>query len=354
MESLMRVFAVFLTTLLMNSVAYSQLRTIELPANKGWQHAGSGIILTKKLSDLSRESLQDYGKEELDIAAQFYSEDHATNATLYIFRPAVNRAQIWFEQSRGQIELTDKYGLNGQKIDANPETFAIGTNANPVGLKIIYPTNSNGYISTSLAIVPVGEWLFALRLSSKKLNAAAMHDEMDSVIKAVRFPSNLPDAPTAKPIEMCATPLKFEDAKIVKSDGHSEAMESLIGAGLSAQLKNKHAEQPVQPIEYCKDQSSTLLNGIYRANASDISYVMAHGDAGISTNVGLSILGQLLKDKKQRYSVTHERLDQSIVYPSFDKLPSPAQVNALISNGSPLSRTIRGSNTTTIYMPATK
>lgn len=332
----------------MGAAAPAEARTIDIPATAGWKHAGSGTVLRREIAGLVRESLSDSGESELDVSAQFRSRDQSTLATIYIFRPANNSAPIWFDRSRTMIEQGDMFGMKGRSVDIQPSALDAAAPSATSGLKIVYPVSAGNFRSTALALVPAGEWILAVRITSSTLDAPGLEAKLNAILTGIGWATNIAQAPATEPVQPCADPLKFGKAKLLPPSLGNALMDAVAGIAAAKSDTDSSPAKPAPPAVYCKDPASTMNYGIYRANAESNAYVMAAGDAGISVLVGRTIsLGS-----GPRYSVIVQQLDSDLSYPSFSRLPSPDQVWHLINEASPLSATARNGNGTQIHLPS--
>jgi|CXWL01.1.fsa_nt_gi hypothetical protein len=329
-------------------VAPAEARTIDIPATAGWKHAGSGTVLRREIAGFARESLSDSGDRELDVSAQFRSQDQSTLATIYIFRPANNSAPIWFDRSRTMIEQGDMFGMKGRSVDIRPSALDAAASSTVSGLKIVYPVSAGNFRSTALALVPAGEWILAVRITSSTLDAPSLDAKLNAVVAGIGWAANIAQAPASEPVQPCADPLKFGKAKLLPPSLGNALIDAVAGMATAKSDADNSPAKPAPLAVYCKDPASTMNYGIYRANAESDAYVMAAGDAGISVLVGPTIsLGS-----GPRYSVVVQKLDSDLSYPSFSRLPSPDQVWHLINEARPLSSTTRNGNGTQIHLPS--
>ena len=339
----MRIVTVLTALLLATTPAVA--RDLEVPPDKGWQHAASGIILTAKLAGLSRTELTDSGNDERDVIADFANADRSTIATIYIFHPGTMSVPIWFDRAQTALELKSVYG-GVKPAAATPAAFAPPGSSVTAGLRATYTPAHGPYRATALAIAPVGEWLVAVRLSSKTLNPVTIDPALTDILTAIRWPRTADTPPIAAPVEPCATALLFTKAKLVQPD----MMQALLGS-LTAGVAQKN---PVAPQTWCRDATKqTLAYGVYRAVGTSDGYTLAIADSGRTASVYKAFS---LPDQPSTggYAVSFNDLDGSIAtYPSFATLPQPDQVAGLVLRGPASTRTTRknGDTTVTIGLP---
>ncbi len=83
-------------------------RDLAVPADKGWGHAQTGLVLMPEIAGFPRTKIEDYGERELDIVAHYENVAFDTFATIYLFRPALMSVPVWFDRSSTQVELASR------------------------------------------------------------------------------------------------------------------------------------------------------------------------------------------------------------------------------------------------------
>lgn len=307
-------------------------RKLPVSDTQGWQHAQTGLILMPGIAGLHRTELRDFGDSELDIIAQYDDPSGDTEASLYLFRPALQSVPIWFDRAVTTLGNHDIYGgvtplaplgafarPGGMVADSLRETFV------PVK-----PT----YKATALAVIPVGAWLVLIRLSGKTLEPAALDKLLTQIITGLRFADPVAANPAAVPVAACTTTIAFKHAKLKKPN----MTDAILGATLATMTPDdveKSGGTVSPPPVWCRDSTVGNDYAVYRQNDGSPAYVMALGDAGRTIGVSGSIAA--LIDKKAGFSVTFNDLDKSLIYPSYNALPEPAQVFDMIRHQKPLS-----------------
>jgi hypothetical protein len=304
-------------------------RDLAVPADKGWKHAESGLILTPQLAGLSRTALTDATQTEHDVAAQYETADKSVFATLYLFHPAIADVSLWFDRSQTALETRDAF-RNAAPATADPVAFAIGGATAASSLRQIYATPAGQYRSTALAVMPSGEWIVSLRMSAKTLTADQLDARLRQFVAAIRWPAVIPNAaPAATRMKRCATALTFGKAKPVKPDG-ADLLMSLMGSSLAA--TKSPAAAPAPRRSWCREGEPRPEYGVYRSDSGSNGYVLGLHDAGRVVTVYPSLMGQI--NKSGSYAVTLEDLDGTVsAFQSFTALPSPKQVWTFIESG---------------------
>ncbi|AJP74100.1 hypothetical protein TS85_23370 [Sphingomonas hengshuiensis] len=129
-------------------------RVLEVPATAGWKHAETGVILRAALTGLPRTRLTDSSNAELDVAAQ-YGDPDDISLTLYIFRPALQSAPMWFDRAETQIQQRGTFG--DPAPTSAPRAFARSPGGSASALRRVYVPSKPPYRSTGVAMIPLGE-----------------------------------------------------------------------------------------------------------------------------------------------------------------------------------------------------
>lgn len=319
--------------------AQAQKRQIEAPADASWKHAQTGITLPSSVLGIARDSIGDNSSSEIDVFAS-YGERQATIVTLYVFRPALASVPMWFDRSETQILMRDVYG------NATPATptaaFAPPGSKATSALRRIYLPGKGEYKSTGLAIMPVGEWLVAVRISSQEFDATTLDAKLDELIRTLGWPSGVTDAGAAVPIAACATPLTYPKRAKLKPPS---VMDALLGATLATIKPTDEDKAKAVPVTWCREGAAKQEYGVYRAVGNDTGYTIAMGDGGRVINV---FPGLALDSNNPGYQLSLGLLDQTLVYPSFDKLPTPDVAIDAVMKNHPVSSAARGGKNITI------
>lgn len=327
--------------LLLCSAAFAQSspRPLNVPADKAWQHAETELILSSQIAGLARTSLQDAGTGELDVSAQYEAEDRSTIATVYIYRPQIPDVPLWFDRARSTIERNDVYRIStGGAVP--PRTFALPGSAVSSGLSAAYPFSFEGFRSTALAVAPLDQWIVKVRMSSRTLSPGDLTAKVESFARAIRWPESRSAAAPAVPISDCPTNLTFRKAKLLKPS----LGQALLGSLMTVAADGK---EPETQVTYCREQDEGARYSAYRITGSDDRYLLAVGDAGRAVSIAPALS---LDGGKPDYSVTFLDLGTTVIYPSFDRLPSPEQVMETLPDIDPVSSVNVGTSNVSMHV----
>jgi hypothetical protein len=318
-------------------------RKLDVPAASGWQHAQTGLVLHAKLAGLPRTDLTDSGNAELDVMAQF-GDEADTAATVYVFRPALMSVPIWFDRSETAILLRSAFGTAAPV--AAPLAFASPLAKNASGLRRVYVPSKGPYKSTALAMLPLGEWLVAVRISSQTLDPVQLDAKLSEAVATIGWPKTpVPEAEAASAVAPCGKPLAYaKKAKLKKADMSDALMGAIMSTPLPDDAKGKPGASLPKPSLYCRELPPAAPYGVYRAPEATGAYVMALGDAGVVINIG----GMPLFGDTRGVAVSLADLEGTSIYPPFESLPNPDQVIGILRGAGAISRTSRNGKDMTI------
>ena len=315
---------------------------IIVPANAGWQHGETGLILRARIAGLTRGEIKDSSAAELDIMAQYASADGRTSVTVYIFRPALDSVPVWFDRSETQILVRDTYGKAAPLAD--PLAFAPPRATTTSALRRTYVPSKGPYKSTGLVMMPLGKWLVAVRVSSVSIEPAQLDATMSAIVAGIGWPQAVAESPAAVPVAACAQPLAY--AKRAKM--RAPSMQDAIVGGAAVSL-TAEGEGNAAPI-LCRDLPPTSDYGVYRDPAATNSYLLAVGDAGII----ISIAPDMFAEGKSGFRMIAGFLDHHAIYSVFDKFPHPDDVMKTVRSVNPAASVSLDGKTVEINVSALK
>lgn len=318
--------------------ASAEVRQITLADDATWQHQRTQAQFPPTLDGFSRDWVGDFGTGETDILATYQDRASGTTATLYVFRAGLVDVSLWQDRVYTAMKESPNTGpiIEEEALRANfspPQ----GGGADS-GYRIAAPSRNKGVASTGFGMFPHDGWLIAVRMSSARLTAQELDRRIDSFMAAVPLPAGTVTYPAAAPLQPCPTPLSFKKkAKQKKTD-----LGTLLIVGALASARDKLASedqgQPLTQARFCKESDAGASYGVYRADDTDDSYVLALGDAGVSVTVGRSDIGSLLnRSSPDQYWPILSDSEATRIYAPFDRLPSPEQVLGIIQSQNPVS-----------------
>ncbi|MBB3692149.1 hypothetical protein [Sphingomonas sp. BK580] len=322
----------------LGSPAAGAARTLAVPADKGWMHAQTRVVLRPQVAGLTRRSLSDSTETEHDVTAQFESADHATFATLYLFHSALPEVPVWFDRARAALETRDLFRHAAPASEAPIAFVASGTI--PAALRQTYAIVDGPNRSTALAVMPLGEWLMVLRMTGRG-NSATLDRQLTDFVTALRLPQDAAAHPAA-PIVACPSALAYGKAKMVKPET-TDLLLSFLGAMAVEEKKTEPA--PVSTRPWCREGEPGDGFAAYRREDETDGFGLALQDAGRVAWTRLSVASQFAAQqragerlvKASTWAVTLSDVDgRTLTFPSFTALPTPKQVFEDISKQRPL------------------
>lgn len=313
-----RIFALLLAFSV--SLPASAKTAISVPDAASWQHARSEIILPPKLAGLKRGSISDNSASELDVSVQYESADSV--GTVYLYRPYWNDIGVWFDRSEQGL-LANKALGNVVAVENAATSFARPGGSVASGLYRVYTTSNDKYKATALAIFPVGHWFVKLRYSTSNSDPAIAKAKLMEMMAKVRVPVTASEGAVPQVIPMCATPIKWKKAKVIKPD----LVGALVTGTTFTELMKLRTADFLDLPNACRDGAPTELYTVYRDAKDDNNIVMVAGDTGYSVQV----LEALLSNKE--YWAIASGLAQHALLPTFTKMPAPELLFKVVSSG---------------------
>lgn len=317
-----------------------QPKPIKLSAKSAFKHRHSKIELPPVLLGLARSKLIETEEDQLDVLAEYSTPDQSEAYTIYIYREVAGALPVWFDRARWMVEHRDIYGK--PTVRAAEPSFVPPGQSSASALAATYDLSGKSFRSTGIAMVPVGEWLVKLRASSSSLSAAELEGRLKAALAALDWPSRIAAAPAAVPVQPCSSGLKLAgDANPAPKDddaGAAMLLDALLGSAMVMQAARRNAQSQPAP-RWCRDSIELPAAGVYRANESEDSYLIAIADAGRAIEVGQSAGHQILAQtgaappKEPTWSIKLLLLPRTLNSAAFDRLPPPRQAWEVVQAG---------------------
>jgi len=293
------------------------------------------MILPPRVAGLTRGEIRDSTDAEMDVSTSYSDEAEGLVATVYLYRTMTPDVALWFDRAATAILLRPGWGLDGAAPPA-ATAFARPGAAAASGLRASLDVNAAEVRSTALAIAPLGaNWLLKIRLSSPRLDRAALDARLTAFIEGLRWPAEAAPGRVPVPIIACPNPLRLRNARVVRSDMSGALMDAIGGVMV--------AEHEGTPPVYCREPGATIERGVYRPDGSSQAYLIALGDSGLAFSLAEAIdLSAIMGGGGggRRVAMTLLGRNGTSVYPSFNRLPPPDQAMAVAGRtGSTISVT---------------
>lgn len=305
-------------------------RPIALSATDSFTHQHSKIRLPPVLTGLPRTEASENEPDQLHTSFHYASPDRAEQYILIIYRDVGGGLPVWFDRARKRVE-------RGEIGAATPHWaggFVPPGRTNASGLLATYALTGGPYLSSGVAVVPVGEWLVTLWAASRTRSPAELDSRIPAALAEIVWPKMDP-APAAVPVAACTSPLALSgDAKPVPKDEDSFA-QSFMGAVLDAKLMEP-LRRATDPPNWCRDSIELGNAGVYRDDEQKDGYFLAVSDSGRGIRVRRNAVitsgqrGANSKAHSGRYEVQAIQMSNIATSGLLDRLPPPAQALAIV------------------------
>jgi hypothetical protein len=293
------------------------------------------MILPPRSAGLVRGEIHDNTDAEMDVVAGYVDDTEGLVATVYLYRTMTPDVAMWFDRALTVIMLRPGFGLESTPPPA-ATAFARPGATTASGLRVALDVNVPEVRSSAVAIAPLGSsWLLKIRLSSSRLDRAALDERLTAFMAGLRWPAETSPGRAAVPVLACASPLRLRTARVVRSDMSGALMDAVGGLMV--------AEHDGTPAVYCREPGATIERGVYRANGSNDAYLIALADAGMALSLAEALdLSAIMGGGSggRRIAMTLLGRNGTSVYPSFNRLPPPEQAMTVAGHsGSTISVT---------------
>ena len=327
--------------------AHAQSTPITADIAADWQHPLSGATFPVRLGPaqlgaFARESMEDYGTQQLDISGTYQQPQTRTTATLYVYRAGLPDASIWHDRIKAVIAAG--------RLGTPDFTKAITTLFTPAGhgansgIRSAVPMTGKTATSSGVSVFPHDDWLVVVRMTSYTLSAADLDTALAGFTAAIPLPAPKASATAAYVITPCTDPFPAQAAKRAPRDMMDDILASALMQALDDAAGKPTPAKPdaAPPAPYCADPAGSANYGAYRAGGDKASYVVAMGDAGNAVQIAPNTMAAMLDKKKAgQYSMTLSTVASRISYTPFAAIPTVAQVIAAIDHENPVASTDR-------------
>lgn len=331
------------------------LAAISYPAlAENFVHKPSGITVPDTVGGLPSAGTKAYYEGDLDFMYDYASDAKRSEIiSIYVFRNVSGNASIWFD--RASAAILSNRNLAGVGLANGPVAFQPAMQNNASGMRASYALQGSHYKSTAVAIAPVGEWYVKIRATSATRSPEEIDRWVDEVLASLGLIQPKSAAPDAVLIKACGDKLSFaKKAKAIKQNSEDKMMSAILG-GFAASI-NLNADEPdgvavlANAITWCREDYPIMPSGVYRANASKDSYLLALGDSGRAITAGIDSIAGLVTENKKQFGISYILPDKTLVFTPRNGLPLPEQALEVIEKEGVISSysNIGGKNELTV------
>ena len=329
---------------------------IEADPAKAWVHSRTQVSLPSEMMGLGRVEITDFGTEQYDVIGNYASSDDSTLLTVYLYRAGFAEVSASFDAVLAIVSQREGFDA-GKLADYHIQQFQPDGHPSADSLMAAWDISPGGrFASSGVALVPHGQWLLKLRISSRNHKGSELPQLMRTVVSDLALPVPGFWSPESYLVEPCASALETRKARIVPTEGSAIALQA-VASLIIGKAQNEDGE-PIQfgdDSRWCRDDGITPQR-IYRPEGTRDRYVIYLNDAGHVLRVGeTTSLGAVLQPKVDGVvSVTYANSEISEVYPPLDSLPAPGQLDEIYRNQRILARTDRDQSIEMITDPKPK
>lgn len=306
-------------------------QNLPLRAQESYSHPHSGIEVPASLGGYPRTTARAYAEDHLDVGMNFESPDRGEVLSFYVFRNTNGSVPVWFSQAQAAIE--SQSGLDNPAVAVAPESFSLSGSEVSSALRAVYaPGRRSVMRSTGVVLFTVNGFYVKIRASSASRSPTELVTWMDAAMLELVLPEITGEA--VAPIEDCADELRFRGrSRDTETNPVGSLFGSLVVSGLEADQEEIDEGASVSSTTtWCREDELQPTQIVYRADASEDSYLIAIGDNGNAIAVGPDGLGALLSedDDEEVFSPRLIMADQTLNLVTQDRLPRPSRVMELL------------------------
>jgi hypothetical protein len=293
-------------------------RTLEVPADRRWGHAETGVVLPPNIAGLRRGPIVDATEAEFDISSEYADAEGSLAATFYVFRPGLRATALWFDRAAATMARNPRFGIPTEAALPVPTPFAPVEGGPATGLRMVVAADGKEFTSTGLAVARIGDFLVKVRISARHLPPEALDAKLTEILGGIGWPTMPNSVSTIRPVENCKAPLKLGKARTVRDDLEQILINALVPISATR-------EPGVEPV-YCREPGPRAEWQVYRLDGSTRSYVVGFGDSGMALSLAPALrLPGRGGSGAAAVSMTLLQHETASVMVSFNRLPPPEQ-----------------------------
>lgn len=323
-----------LSMMLLASPALAQQEPAPIAAREGsaYKHKHSGFGFPPTLIGLKRAQGREVVAPQLDLMFNYRAADDSEEISVYVYRMTSGSVPLWFDVSRTVVET--RKGTGRKTAWGTPTAFTPPGQASASALQLGWTITGSDLRSTSLTLIPMGDWLVKIRHSSVAHEVATLQRRTSEAVAALGWPKRIAAAPAAAAIADCTESLALSgDAKPVAASGANALVEALLAqmAGTADSRKKARDLIPASPSLWCADRTTPGSAGLYRPQGTRDRYLLPLSDSGIAFWSQPSAASAMMPDKGDlTWSVSLITAGRTYNFTGRDRLPLPSQADAIL------------------------
>ncbi len=288
-----------------------------LPSESAIRAPAAGIALPQTIANLSltKSGEASNGGRAVDNYAQYLSEDGAVQATLYVYMPTYADAAL-------AAYMTDKAIMERFGTRTRRTAYASAPVAGEPdrAIRAVYDDAADGALTTAAAFVHAGRWVVKMRVTGPTERRAEVIAGLDGMLAALQ----VDDAARLEPV----TPASFSACPASDS----------ANARLTPAAPGEAAAP--QDVRIPRDGRDRLcIRGKVVTADGSFDMLQQAGQANGAIIVPVDDSGTVLAfdpaQDARGYRLSIHMVGQTDLYGTYDKVPNPAQVAAIIDGKDP-------------------
>lgn len=282
------------------------------PTESAIRANAAGISLPQTVAglSLSKSGEASNGGRAIDNYAQYLSEDGAVQATLYVYMPTYADASL-------AAYMTDKAIMERFGGKTRRTAYASAPAAGQAGraIRAVYDDAADGALITAAGFVHAGRWIAKIRVTGPTERRAEVLAGLDGMLSGLAFDDAASLHATAPATFSACPAADTGDARLAKASPGDQPMPQDV----RIPREGKDA--------LCVRGTVTTAEGRYdmlqQAGRSDGAIIVPVDDSG-------TVLAFDPATDAQGYKLSIHMVGQTDLYGTYDKVPSPRQVAAIL------------------------
>ncbi|NWK98164.1 hypothetical protein DM806_21360 [Sphingobium lactosutens] len=272
----------------------------------------AGISLPQTVAglSLSKSGEASNGGRAIDNYAQYLSEDGAVQATLYVYMPTYADASL-------AAYMTDKAIMERFGNQTRRTAYASAPAAGQAdrAIRAVYDDAADGALTTAAGFVHAGRWIAKIRVTGPTERRAEVLAGLDGMLSGLAFDDAASLHATAPATFSACPAADAGDAQLAKANPAERA----IPQDVRIPREGKDA--------LCVRGTVTTAEGRYdmlqQAGRSDGAIIVPVDDSG-------TVLAFDPAKDAPGYQLSIHMVGQTDLYGTYDKVPSPRQIAAIL------------------------
>lgn len=342
-------------TLLLAAGALPTLAQTQLPVSQGepFLHELTGITFPSAVFDVPRAQVLDFGNSQYDVSANYMTEEQDLVISIYAYRAGFTNIPVNFDVALSAITEHGQYTPD-EAANLAPVIFTPEGHTESDSAFVTFDATPGGrFEAGGLALVPHGQWIVKVRISSNRHTREELAELITAVVDEIELPVPPSGSGEAYVVTACEQPLNLQLGKVIEPEPAELIAQTILLTSVIEASDDTDSDAIFPTVQWCRDPDYPDMN-IYRPVSSAGGYAMLLSDSGTALRVGLPAGGIsefLLARERGVIGVTFADSNGSTLVALVDGLPDPREVGQLLQGYPPLARSDRAGNIAILREP---